>query len=110
MDKVKGAVGYVSDATDEAADVKRVEEVLGFIRQDKVLLVKYAGQKLTDGIIDLNRSANKMYGSMQKVKSLAMMVREKAIDIKDWMESFDELGNRVDSDVKDTWKVVLKDW
>jgi len=51
-----------------------------------------------------------MYASMQKVKSLAMMVREKAIDIKDWMESFDELGNRVDSDVKDTWKVVLKDW
>lgn len=71
MDKVKGAVGYVSDATDEAADVKRVEEVLGFIRQDKVLLVKYAGQKLTDGIIDLNRSANKMYASMQKVKTLA---------------------------------------
>ena len=43
MDKVQGAVAYVSEATDEAADVKRVEEVLGFIRQDKVLLVKYAG-------------------------------------------------------------------
>jgi len=43
MDKVQGAVSYVSEATDEAADVKRVEEVLGFIRQDKVLLVKYAG-------------------------------------------------------------------
>ena len=47
---------------------------------------------------------------MQKVKSMAYAVREKAIDIKDWMESFDELGNKVDQDVKDTWKVVLKDW
>jgi len=84
--------------------------VLGFIRQEKVLLVKYAGNKLTNSIVDLNRSANKMYGAMQKVKSMAYAVREKAIDIKDWMESFDELGNKVDQDVKDTWKVVLKDW
>tara|TARA_B110000503_G_C6886839_1_gene305056 strand:- start:314 stop:571 length:258 start_codon:yes stop_codon:yes gene_type:complete len=33
MDKVKGAISYVNSATDEAADVKRVEEVLGFIRE-----------------------------------------------------------------------------
>lgn len=43
MEKVKGAVDYISSATDEAADVKRVEEVLGFIREKKVLLVKYSG-------------------------------------------------------------------
>jgi len=65
---------------------------------------------LTNSIIDLNRSANKMYGSMQKVKSMAYAVREKAMDIKDWMESFEELGTKVDQDVKDTWKVVLQDW
>lgn len=51
-----------------------------------------------------------MYGSMQKVKSMAYAVREKAMDIKDWMESFEELGTKVDQDVKDTWKVVLQDW
>tara|TARA_B110000503_G_C6886839_1_gene305055 strand:- start:83 stop:238 length:156 start_codon:yes stop_codon:yes gene_type:complete len=51
-----------------------------------------------------------MYDSMQKVKSLAFTVRERGMDIKDWMESFEELGTRIDSDIKETWKVVLQDW
>lgn len=110
MDKVKGAISYVNSATDEAADVKRVEEVLGFIREQKVTLVRYTGDMLTKSIQDLNRSANKMYDSMQKVKSLAFTVRERGLDIKDWMESFEELGTRIDSDIKETWKVVLQDW
>lgn len=110
MDKVKGAISYVNSATDEAADVKRVEEVLGFIREQKVTLVRYTGDMLTKSIQDLNRSANKMYDSMQKVKSLAFTVRERGMDIKDWMESFEELGTRIDSDIKETWKVVLQDW
>lgn len=51
-----------------------------------------------------------MLGSMQKVKSLAYSVKTKGQDIKDWMESFDELGTKVNKEIKETWKVVLKDW
>lgn len=107
---VAGAIQYVGKATDDAADVKRVEEVLAFVRQEKVILVRYTGDMLTESITVLNQSANKMYKSMQKVKSLAKGVKNKAVDIRDWTESFDELGTKVDSDIKETWKVILLDW
>ena len=47
LDKVAGAITYVNQATDEAADVKRIEEVLGFIREKKVILKRYTGDMLT---------------------------------------------------------------
>jgi len=47
---------------------------------------------------------------MQKVKSLAFVVKDKAEDIKEWMESFEELGTKVTADHRETWKVVLEDW
>lgn len=76
LELVSGAINYVNTASDEAAEVKRIEEVLAFIREKKVILVRYTGDMLTQSITSLNRSANKMYGSMQKVKSMAHLVRE----------------------------------
>jgi hypothetical protein len=51
-----------------------------------------------------------MYMSMQKVKSLGLRVKGQAEDIRDWMESFEELGTKVDDDIRETWKTVLEDW
>lgn len=58
---VEGALKYINKASDKIADVKRVEEVLAFIRNEKVILVKYTGDNLTASITGLNRSANKLY-------------------------------------------------
>jgi hypothetical protein len=65
LEVVAGAVEYVHEVADEAGDVKRLEEVLGYVRKEKVLLVKYSGEMLTETIAGLNMSAHKMYSSMQ---------------------------------------------
>jgi hypothetical protein len=56
-------------------------------------------------------SAKEMYEAVRKVKSMAHAVKYKALDIKKWMQSFDDLPrDKVTAVHKETWKVMLKDW
>jgi len=101
----------VKESTDDAADVTRVEEVLNFVKQQATTLERYAGDKLTKTIIKMTMSAKDMYEAIQKVKKMAHAVKYKALDIKKWMQSFDELPrDKVTELHKETWRSMLKDW
>ena len=43
---LSSAVGYVDDVSKEAGDVKRVEQVLAFLKKESIILVKYGRDAL----------------------------------------------------------------
>lgn len=75
---VGAAVKWIDESSDKAADVQRITETLNVVRDNRVTLVQYSEEMLHKSIQALAMSAHQVYGAMQQVKSMAVIVKSQS--------------------------------
>ena len=75
---VGAAVKWIDESSDKAADVQRITETLNVVRDNRVTLVQYSEEMLHKSIQALAMSTHQVYGTMQQVKSMAVIVKSQS--------------------------------
>ena len=76
LDNVQTAIRYVSKVVDDEdeSDARRINDILIFAKEERMAIVKYSDNALTENLKVLNKNASSMYALNQDMKSMAQRV------------------------------------